>query len=154
MNSPVLQADHCTANDIADSDLVILGTSVYIGKLQLKEWISENSTMLVNNQVFMFVVSGTAPNERQKLTSYVRSSITGEIANQWHIYFLPGRLIYKRLSRMDKFMLKMGAFLTKDPKTKKQMLADYDEVKKENLDGMLSDIRLISETGAEIKNAS
>jgi hypothetical protein len=31
---------------------------------------------------------------------------------------------------VDKFMLKMGAWLTKDPRDRSNMLADYDEVKK------------------------
>ena len=40
------------------------------------------------------------------------------------IYFLHGRVIFKQLSWMDRFMLKMGASLEKDPITKKENIAE------------------------------
>jgi menaquinone-dependent protoporphyrinogen IX oxidase len=57
------------------------------------------------------------------------------------VYFLPGKLVYQNLSWSDKFMLRMGAMLTKDKKIKKQMLTDYNGVKKENLDVLVKDIK-------------
>ena len=155
MQFRVIESRNCTERDITGANPVILGSSVYIGKLQIAKWIRKNFTLIGNNNVFMFVVSGTPLKEREKLMSYIRSSIPVEIADQIHIYFLPGRLTYKKLSLMDKFMLRMGAWLSKDAKVRQQMLTDYDDVKQEHLKDLLGDIRLVSgiiEPG--IKNAS
>jgi hypothetical protein len=42
---------------------------------------------------------------------------------------------------MDKFMLKMGAWLAKDPEDRGNMLSDYDEVKKENIPELTAAVR-------------
>jgi hypothetical protein len=42
-------------------------------------------------------------------------------------------MILRNLSVFDKFMLKIGANLTKDPTEKKAMLREFDDVKKEHI---------------------
>jgi hypothetical protein len=42
-------------------------------------------------------------------------------------------MIMRNLSAWDRFMLKMGARLTKNPVEKKAMLTDFDHVKKEKV---------------------
>jgi hypothetical protein len=47
-------------------------------------------------------------------------------------------MILRELSWKDRFMLKMGARLTKDPAAKKTMPTDYNQVKKENITGLVN----------------
>jgi menaquinone-dependent protoporphyrinogen IX oxidase len=98
----------------------------------------------VNKRIFLFVVCGTSPDEKEKLQKYVEASVPPAILERLHVYFLQGRLIYKKLSWMDKFMLRMGAMLTRDPKVKKEMLTDYDDVKKLNLLPLITAIRKLA----------
>jgi hypothetical protein len=50
-------------------------------------------------------------------------------------------MIMRNLSRWDRFMLNMGAKLTKDPVEKKTMLTDFDHVKKENIFPIIEAVR-------------
>jgi len=141
----VVSTEGYNAAEVTETNTVILGSSVYIGQLQIRQWLKEHQQELVNKKLFLFVVCGTPPSELAMLQPYVNSSVPLSLLKQMHIYFLHGRLIYKKLSRMDRFMLRMGALMTKDPKTKKAMLTDYDDVKKENLFPLIADIRKIGQ---------
>lgn len=133
LNFPACHADDVSASDLQIYDLVIIGTSVYIGKLQISQWLKEKRSVLLSKKIFLFLVAGTPPGEKEKLEAYVRSGVPAELMANCIIFFLPGRLIKKDLSWKDRFMLKMGARLIKDPVAKKTMLTDYDQVKKENI---------------------
>lgn len=145
LHAPVASSDDYKESDLANSNTVILGSSVYIGQLQLKQWLKEHQQELLNKKVFLFVVSGTPPEEREKILPYVNSSVPSSLLQHVHIYFLHGRLIYKKLSRMDKFMLRMGAMLTRDKKTRNTMLSDYDDVKKESLIPLITEVRKLNQ---------
>jgi hypothetical protein len=56
-------------------------------------------------------------------------------------FFLPGRMNIKGLNWIDKFLLKMGARMVKNPVEKKIMLTDFDNVLQENLHEIESAIR-------------
>ena len=43
---------------------------------------------------------------------------------------------------MDRFLLRMGARLTKDPVAKKEMLTEYNHVRKENLANLIEKVKL------------
>jgi len=133
LSLPVLPTSEVQKNDIADADLVIIGTSVYIGKLQVAKWVKENSAILGNKKLFLFLVAGTPPDQKQKLDAYIQAGVPEEIRKHCEVFYLPGRLVIKKLSWLDRVMLKMGARLAKDPDDRKTMLTDYDLVKKEKI---------------------
>lgn len=141
----VASTEEYNANELADSNTVILGSSVYIGQLQMKQWLKEHQQQLLNKKIFLFVVCGTPPSELAMLQPYINSSVPLALLKGIHIYFLHGRLVYKKLSRMDRFMLRMGAMFTRDAKAKKTMLTDYDDVRRENLFPLITDVRKIAQ---------
>jgi hypothetical protein len=53
-------------------------------------------------------------------------------------------MIMKNLSWKDRFMLKMGARLAKNPGESKRMLTDYNSVKKENISGIIAAVKKYS----------
>ncbi|HEY6504801.1 MAG TPA: flavodoxin domain-containing protein [Chitinophagaceae bacterium] len=138
---PLMQADDCDEDDIEESNFIIIGSSVYIGKLLIRKWLLQNAFALQKKKLFLFVVCGTEPDEKEKLESYISSSVPGHLRSQCQVYFLPGKMVYKKLSWTDKFMLQIGARLSKEPGAKQKMLTDYNAVKKENLDAILKDIK-------------
>lgn len=137
LGCPVLTADEVQEKDIAEADSVILGTSVYIGKLQITKWLKKYASLLRNKKLFLFLVAGTPPDQKEKLDAYIRAGVPEEVRQQCEIFYLPGRLVMKKLSWFDRFMLNMGARLAKDPADKKNMLTEYDHVKKEHITGLL-----------------
>lgn len=145
LHAPIASTEDCEENDLATCDTVILGSSVYIGQLQIKKWLKEHEQILSGKKIFLFVVCGTPPEEKEKLQPYVNSAVPLSLLQHVHVHFLHGRLVYKDLSLMDKFMLRMGAMLTKDKNTRQAMLSGYDDVKKENLIPLITEIRKISQ---------
>jgi hypothetical protein len=91
-------------------------------------------------KVFLFIVCGTDPGEKDKIEKIVKDNLPGELKSKFEIFFLRGRLRRNTLSWSDKLLLKIGAYLTRDPKDKNNMKKDYDSVKKENLLPLLNSV--------------
>jgi len=130
---PVASADRFPKDELPNYDYFILGSSVYIGKLEIKDWLKKNFDLLQNKKVFFFQVAASPTGQIEKRESYNKASLPTTILEKIQFYYLPGRMIVRNLSAWDRFMLKMGAKLTKDPLEKKAMLTDFDHVKKENI---------------------
>ena len=130
---PVLDADAVNAGLLAQYDFVIAGGSVYVGKLQNRNWLRRFCDQLTGKKLFLFIVCATPQTEKEKLNTILRTNIPPVLLDRFDIYFLQGRLIKNKLSWMDRLILKMGASFEKDPERKKAMLNDFDKVKKENI---------------------
>jgi menaquinone-dependent protoporphyrinogen IX oxidase len=139
----VLPADDPTSRQLKDYDVILLGTSVYIGKLKIAAWINENQSILEDKKLFLFVVSGTKPSEKEKLDGYVRSGVPEEIRKRCKIFFLPGRVMLAKLSWKDRFLLSVAARLAKNSNGKKNKPSDFDDVKKEHLAEMIGAVKQI-----------
>ncbi|HEU4859028.1 MAG TPA: flavodoxin domain-containing protein [Chitinophagaceae bacterium] len=130
----VASADRFPLDELSKYDYFILGSSVYIGQLEIKNWLKKNFKILQNKKIFLFQVAASPTNQLEKRESYNKASLSADILRKIQFYYLPGRMIMRNLSAWDRFMLKMGARLTKDPVEKKKMLTDFNDVKKENID--------------------
>ena len=138
---PVASADRFHIDELPKYDYFIIGSSVYIGKLEIKDWLKKNFTVLQNKKIFFFQVAASPVEQIEKRQSYNKASLPTTIIEKIQFYYLPGRMIMRNLSGWDRFMLKMGARLTKDPVEKKTMLTDFDNVKKENILPLIETIR-------------
>src|SRR4030095_4557734 len=139
---PVASADRFPVDELPKYDYFILGSSVYIGKLEIKDWLKKNFNALMNKKIVFFQVAASPPEQIEKRESYNKASLPPDILKRIQFYYLPGRMIMRNLSGWDKFMLKMGARLTKDPLEKKAMLTDFDHVKKEKILPVIDAIRV------------
>ncbi len=133
LHLPVVMAEDVQGNDLKKFDFLILGSSVYIGKLLIRDWMKENITAIQSKKIFIFIVCGTSPDNKQKLEPISRENIPEEIRNRSEVFFLHGRMNKKKLSLLDKILLKMGSMFAKDPADKENMLKDFDAVRTENL---------------------
>ena len=138
---PVASADRFPVDELPKYDYFILGSSVYIGKLEIKDWLKKNFDLLQSKKLFFFQVAGSPTEQIEKRESYNKASLPTSILKKIRFYYLPGRMIMRNLSGWDRFMLKMGARLTKDPVEKKTMLTDFDNVKKENILPIVETVR-------------
>jgi len=142
---PVASADRFHTNELMKYDYFILGSSVYIGKLEIKDWLKKNFYILQNKKIFFFQVAGSPVEQIEKRQSYNKASLPPSILKNIEFYYLPGRMIMRNLSVWDRFMLKMGAKLVKDPMEKKAMLTDFDHVKKEKVIPIMEGVRTFLE---------
>ena len=142
---PVASADRFHTNELMKYDYFILGSSVYIGKLEIKDWLKKNFYVLQNKMIFFFQVAASPVEQIEKRQSYNKASLPPPILKNIQFYYLPGRMIMRNLSVWDRFMLKMGAKLAKDPLEKKAMLTDFDHVKKEKVIPIMEGVRTFLE---------
>ena len=141
LNLPVFTAAELQNEDLLHCDFVIIGSSVYIGKLQISQWLKNNLAIIRDKKIFFFQVAGTPPDQKEKLETYMRSGVPEELRSKCEFFYYPGKMAIKELSWTDRFMLKMGARLTKDRDAKKNMLTDYNQVKKENITGLVNSVK-------------
>ena len=150
---PVASADRFPVEELPNYDYFILGSSVYIGKLEIKDWLKKNFPALQNKKIFLFQVAASPIEQIEKRKSYNKASLSPAIlGNIQFYYYLSGRMIMRNLSGWDRFMLNMGAKLTKDPVEKKRMLTDFDQVKKENIFPIIEAVRTFTEINDPVMN--
>lgn len=130
---PLLRAEKTTYEDLLLYDTLIIGSSVYIGKLLIKGWLKANNPALGDKNVLFFIVCGTPASEREQQQTIARTNIPHDLIGPDNVFFLPGRVVISKLSWRNKFMLKMGARLQKDPAKAASMRKDVDNVRKEHI---------------------
>ena len=64
---PVIETEHMTAENIVKYDYVIIGSSVYVGKLLVREWIKRYMPVLQSKKVFIFIVCATGKSAEEML---------------------------------------------------------------------------------------
>lgn len=134
---PVADPKDIPAEKLRNYDLVILGSSVYIGKLELYGWMKQNSHILSGKKILLFIVCATPAHEVEKLREIESKNVPDSLKAVCTVFFLHGRMVMRQLSWKDRLLLKMGARFEKDPEEKKHMLQDFDDVRKENLQALL-----------------
>lgn len=125
-----------TGGALMDADYVLIGSAVYIGKLQLQNWLIRNEKWLKTKKLFFFIVCGTPATDKEKTDKIIADNIPLSLRNNT-VFFLKGRMLKHNLSWTDRLLLKMGAWFTKDPEEKKRMLGDFDGVEAANLRPLL-----------------
>lgn len=128
LNLPVIHAANINGEALKKYDFLVIGTSVYIGKLQIASWLRNNLSFIRQKKIFFFQVAATPVDQLEKRQAYNTAGIPNELQHNCEYYYFPGKMIRKNLSWKDKFMLKMGAILAKSSAEKKTMLTDYDNV--------------------------
>ena len=138
---PVQSPEDLTKEKLSLFDYIVIGSSVYVGKLLIGKWLRKNSALLRDKKIFLFIVCGTPNSEPRQQRSIIKKNVPASLQGPASIFFLPGRLIKQKLTRKDALLLKLGAWLEKNPIRKKAMQSDTDEVKMENLSKISDSVR-------------
>jgi menaquinone-dependent protoporphyrinogen IX oxidase len=144
LNLPVHSQGDLKGQDLSLYDFVIVGSSVYMGRLLIREWLAKNVSNLKSKVIFLFIVSATAENEKERTQKIINENIPPLLQQGYNIFFLLGRVIKSKLTWRDRWLVKIGARLEKDPARKKVMMEDMDAVKKENITEMLKVINMLT----------
>ncbi len=133
LHLPVRTADQVTEPALAEADYLLLGTSVYLGKFTLRDWLQRHATVLSGKKLLLFVVSGLPAGDTARQEEYLANNVPAAIRPQLVVYWLPGRLRYQKLSWSDQLRCRIGALLSRDPQTRTSLRTEYNGVKKEHL---------------------
>ena len=138
---PVASSDRFPIDQLNKYDYLVIGSSVYIGQLEIKKWLKNNFNQLLNKKIFFFQVAASPVIEKEKRENYNTVGIPVALLNKAKTFLFPGRMIIRNLSWWDRFMLKMGARLTKDLAERKKMLTDFNDVKQECVFPLINDVK-------------
>src|ERR1043165_7590557 len=75
-------ADNIKAADLGAYDYVIAGSSIYIGKIMIKDWLEKNSDALKDKKLFFFIVGGAYPADKEKTAKYFTDNISPAMLGQ------------------------------------------------------------------------
>lgn len=138
---PVLSMEEASPAALDGYDLVILGSSVYIGSLLIAKWLDQNAGLLADKKVLLFIVCGTTAEDHIQQQELINRNLGQALRKSIQAFFLPGRCVISGLSWKDRLMLKIGAWLEKDPKKKALMKAGFDNMSRQNLEGISATAR-------------
>jgi|ADGO01.1.fsa_nt_gi hypothetical protein len=130
---PVMEIEQAGPDEISQYDYLVLGSSVYIGKTEHRLWLQKNADILRTKKLFHFIVCATPADQADKLQTIINNNIPTGLMQPASLWFLPGRMIMKDLKWWDRFLLRTGARLEKDPEVKKFMLTDFDRVNEKEI---------------------
>jgi menaquinone-dependent protoporphyrinogen IX oxidase len=150
LHMPFLKADQATPTILAGYDVVIIGSSVYVGKLTIGKWLKRNSSILANKKIFLFIVCGTSADDKAEQRQILRTNLEPRVMKTRGIFFMPGRCIVAKLAWTDRLVLKLGAMLQKDPQKKAVMNHGFDHMDKKNLRSLISAVGLEFEVATAV----
>ncbi|HTQ28315.1 MAG TPA: flavodoxin domain-containing protein [Puia sp.] len=150
LGMPVVDAADTDGSILMGCDPIVIGSSVYIGKLLAGDWMKKNLSMLKNKKLFLFIVCGTPVEEHEQLERIVRKNVPMEIRNRCEIFFLRGRMRRKDLSFGDRLLLRVGALFAKTRSQRERMLTDFDNVSKINIVPLVDKVNMF--LGVDKKN--
>src|SRR5688500_9421245 len=89
---PVLKSNDISGKMLDEFEVFILGSSVYIGKLQIKKWLEQNQLSLGHKKIFFFQVAAAPASEIAKRHEYNKKGIPDILYQQCVFYYLDGRM--------------------------------------------------------------
>jgi menaquinone-dependent protoporphyrinogen IX oxidase len=130
---PLFTPEQLLDETIDATDVVVIGSSVYAGRLTLHAWLRKHAHQLLRKKVFLFIVCATPADKKEVLEQIARHNIPALLQDRVNVFFLRGRLVINDLNWIDKLMLKLASGATKDPDEKQRMIHGFDAMNKENV---------------------
>ena len=117
--------------NLSGYDTIILGCSIVIGSLTLKNWINTNWRSIQDKTIALMVTS--AAGDIQTCEKAVTGSLFADTLDKIHTFALPGRYIVEKLTYFDGLLVKIAAKFIKDPVIKKGMVTSVDNMQRDHL---------------------
>jgi len=125
--------DQITNETLQDFDFIILGSSVYYGKLLLRPFLIKHTKILESKKIFIFIDCATPDSDEKEQRRILRENIPKTLLKKDNTFFLPGKLAIHHLNLFDRTMLRIATIFEKKPERKNVMTNGIDAVSKDNL---------------------
>jgi len=129
---PVRSVREIRPADIAQSDVVLIGSPVMAFQPLLKKWIIKKWPLLEGKHVGLFTTSG-APPSFGKLREGFEAGFPESIRSKLQYFPCGGRMIYSNLKPVHKLLMKIGQRIEKDPQLKVDMMKDTDQMNRDHI---------------------
>ncbi|MFH1188972.1 MAG: flavodoxin domain-containing protein [bacterium] len=121
--------------DFAQYNIIVIGSSIHGGMLSLRQWIIHHWESIKDKKVILMLTSGTS--NEQFIRKTIEKSLPKHIRTHIKLFPIGGRYLFKSMSFFDRNIIKIVAFFTKHPATKKGMLTERDDVRHDNIQGLI-----------------
>ena len=125
---------------IGSESVVVIGSSLMMGKVTAAGWIKKNWDRMKGKQLVFFCVGGSKIGSKEREDILIRS-LPDDIVNGMKVFHLPGRIDHKKLNFILSGMVKRFAKYEEDPEEKRRALEGYNDVKRELLEPMVAYIK-------------
>ena len=137
---PIIDLNRNGKPDVDDRDVVIIGGWILASSMKTGSWIVKNWSILKGRKVILFSASGSQPTEELKKT-YLEGSLPEDIRKAVAYFPLWGRFYTDKLNFIDRNLMKFFGMIFKEDDLMKELVRGFDEVRKENLQGLLEHVR-------------
>ena len=93
---------------VGPEDIIVIGTSLMMGKVTAAGWIEKNWDRMKDKRVVLFSV-GTSKTGSQERVDIMNRSLSKEMIDGMKIFHLPGRIDHKRMNFLISRMFKSFA---------------------------------------------
>ena len=123
-----------------DANPIVIGCSIMAYKPTLSSWIAKNQERMEGKAVYLFTTSGADPKDAP-LDEWIQRSLPESMRHSVRCFPLAGRFHYADLTGPHKAMIWIAANVLGNKDVRTQMRNPVDGVKKENLAGLLEQLR-------------
>lgn len=141
LDMPVVEHTGAGPELLADTDTIIMVTSVYMGVFIIRDWMHRHADELRSKRLFILLVGATEQERAEHISAMFDSNIPQVLAGHCHRHYTRGKNIISELSFKDRVLLRIGAFFTKDAEEKAAMLTEFDEVEREKVAPLIRDMK-------------
>jgi menaquinone-dependent protoporphyrinogen IX oxidase len=121
-------------------DIVIIGSSIIMGKLKARNWIKKYWSIIKNKDVIILAVGGTKIGSKERDEAMARS-LPSDILHKVKVFHLRGRFDHLKINFLLSKMTKKAMENEKDPVVKKEWTEGFDDVKREYLKPIIAYIK-------------
>jgi menaquinone-dependent protoporphyrinogen IX oxidase len=133
LNWPLFTPEQLLNPTLDDADVVIVGGSVYAGRLTLHDWLKKHAHQLLRKKVFLFIVCATPADKKDVLEQIAKNNIPALLQNLVVVFFFRGRLVINELNWLHRWMLKLASRTTDDTEEKQRMVHGFDAMNKDHI---------------------
>jgi menaquinone-dependent protoporphyrinogen IX oxidase len=135
---------------LEDYEFVVVGGSIYMGKMKIAEWLTNHWEFLKHKKVYFFSVGDMQASETEKVKSVWSLNFSSEILAAIKCKHLSGRSCFRELSWVDKLLVFVAAMRVKDKKIREKMLSESDHLSKESALSYVAEIKSAIETASTV----
>lgn len=132
-------SEDVTAEQLIDANVIIMGSSVYKGKLSISDWMESHKEILSSSRLYLFTVSGTHPTENRILDRILKLSIPELLQGKCRHYALHGSIKKRDLSFSEKLFVRFGSKVPENSKPGKK-IRDFNYLSKNDIKEIVDDI--------------
>jgi len=145
-----INVDLATEKMLEDYEFIVVGGSIYMGKMKIAEWLTNHWEFLKHKKVYFFSVGDMQASETEKVKNVWSLNFSSEILSAIKCKHLSGRSCFRELNLLDKFLIFFASMRVKDKKIRARMLGESDHMSKESALSYVAEIKSAIETASRV----